>query len=198
MSDDLRGPWRVKSVETAFENPWIAVRDHAVVQPHGEPGRYGVIHFKNRAIGILPITGEGRVPLVGQHRFPGDYYSWELPEGGGPLGEAPIDAARRELAEETGYAAGAWLQVLACDLSNSVTDEVALGYLAWDLVAGEAAPEDTEVLAQRDLAFGALLEACLAGEIRDSLTLLLVYTVKAQYDRAALPDGAMACLRAGL
>ncbi|MEL6286946.1 MAG: NUDIX domain-containing protein, partial [Pseudomonadota bacterium] len=66
-----------------------------MVQPHGEPGRYGVIHFKNRAIGILPITGDGRVPLVGQHRFPGDYYSWELPEGGGPLGEAPIDAAQR-------------------------------------------------------------------------------------------------------
>ncbi len=193
-----RGPWRILGVRRAFDNPWIAIDDHEVVQPRGGRGRYGVVHFKNRAIGILPVTGDGKVPLVGQHRFPGDYYSWELPEGGGPLDEAPLQAARRELREETGISAAHWLEVLSCDLSNSVSDEVAVGYLAWGLTAGEAAPEETELLARRDVAFGALIEACLGGEIRDSLTLLLVLTVKARLAQGTLPDAVAACLRAGL
>ena len=199
MSDDRKvGPWRVRSSRVAFENPWLEIRDQEVDQPNGEPGRYGVVHFKNRAIGVLPLTEQGHVPLVGQHRFPGDYYSWELPEGGGPLDEAPLAAARRELAEETGYSAGEWLEVLSCDLSNSVTDEVAVGYLAWDLVSGEAAPDETEVLDQREVPFGELLRDCLNGTIRDSLTILLVHTVKARFDAGRLPHAAMARIKAGL
>lgn len=193
-----RGPWRVSGIRRAFDNPWIAIDDHEVIQPHGAPGRYGVVHFKNRAIGILPVLPDGQIPLVGQHRFPGDYYSWELPEGGGPLDEAPLVAAKRELAEETGYSAAHWREVLSCDLSNSVTDEAAIGYLAWGLAAGEAAPEETEVLARRDVAFGALVADCLGGGIRDSLTILIVLAVKAKLDAGALPADVAAALRAGL
>jgi len=188
----------VLGIRRAFDNPWIAIDDHEVIQPHGAPGRYGVVHFKNRAIGILPVLPDGQIPLVGQHRFPGDYYSWELPEGGGPLGEAPLAAAKRELAEETGYSAAHWLEVLSCDLSNSVTDETAIGYLAWGLAAGQAAPEETEVLARRDVAFGDLVADCLGGGIRDSLTILIVLAVKAKLDAGALPADVGAALRAGL
>ncbi|MEM0986390.1 MAG: NUDIX hydrolase [Pseudomonadota bacterium] len=198
VADETRGPWRVHDVRRAFDNPWIAIDDHAVIQPHGVPGQYGVVHFKNRAIGVLPVTDDGHVPMVGQHRFPGDYYSWELPEGGGPLDEDPLAAAKRELAEETGYRATTWLEVLACDLSNSVTDERAVGYLAWGLRAGDAAPEDTEVLAQRTVRFGALLEDCLSGAVRDSLTILLALAVKAKLDAGALPGDVSAALRLGL
>ncbi|MEM7767003.1 MAG: NUDIX hydrolase [Pseudomonadota bacterium] len=198
MADEMRGPWRVRSMQVAFDNPWLEIQDHEVVQPGGSPGRYGVVHFKNLAIGVLPVSETGLVPLVGQHRFPSDSYSWELPEGGGPIGEPPLLGAQRELAEETGYRAAHWLEVLSCDLSNSVTDEAALGYLAWGLTAGEAAPDETEVLAQREVPFGALLADCLKGEIRDSLTILLALTVKAKLDAGALPEDAARCLRAGV
>ena len=125
------GPWRVASASLAFDNPWISVIDHKVTHPDGSPGEYGVVRFKNRAIGILPIDDEGCTWLVGQHRFPLDRYSWELPEGGGPLKEAPLQAAKRELEEETGLTAKTWLPLAEMDLSNSVTDEAAISFIAW-------------------------------------------------------------------
>ena len=73
-----------------------------MVSPGGSPGIYGVVHFKNRAIGVIPLDEAGYTYLVGQYRYPLQLYSWEIPEGGGPLDEDPLEAAKRELREETG------------------------------------------------------------------------------------------------
>lgn len=182
------GPWQVVSARIAYENPWVRLTHHDVIHPNGENGIYGVVGFKNRAIGILPITGDGRIPLVGQHRFPLDTYSWELPEGGGPLAEPAIDAARRELAEETGYTAGSWHELIGFDISNSVTDEKAVCFLAWDLETGKAAPEASEDLAIRHVGFGELLSLCLDGTITDSLTLMMAFAAEQRARRGELPE----------
>lgn len=182
------GPWTVEAERVAYDNPWIRVVHHDVTHPNGAPGQYGVVRFKNRAIGILAIDAQGLVPLVGQHRFPFDAYSWELPEGGGPLGEDPLDAARRELAEETGLTAARWIKLLEFDISNSVTDETAVCFLAADLVEGASAPEDSEELRQRRIPFADLLEECLTGAIRDSLTVMMVLAASIKAARGELPE----------
>lgn len=181
------GPWTIENKQVVFENPWLEVSDHVVRQPDGSPGEYGVVHFKNRAIGILPLDENGHVPLVGQHRFPLDAYSWELPEGGGPIDENPLAAAKRELAEETGFIAKTWVELCGFDVSNSVTDEVAVCFIAADLTAGEIRPESSEELAHKALAFTILHDLVLKGEIRDSLTIAMVLMAQAKALQGSLP-----------
>jgi 8-oxo-dGTP pyrophosphatase MutT (NUDIX family) len=181
------GPWRITSEKTVFNNPWISVVDHHIIHPNGAPGEYGVVRFKNLAIGILPIDEEGFVWLVGQHRFPHDCYSWELPEGGGPIDVEPLASAKRELEEETGFTARSWVELSRFDISNSVTDERAICFLAWDLAPGRAAPEPSEALTIKRVSFNALLEMVVAGEITDSLTIVMTLTAYAKALQGAVP-----------
>lgn len=188
MTGRKNGPWTVKSERNVFDNPWISVEDHAVVHPDGSDGEYGVVRFKNLAIGVLPVDANGDVWLVGQHRYPHDNYSWELPEGGGPIGVDPLASAKRELEEETGLTARQWRRISTCDLSNSVTDERAVCFLAWDLVAGEAAPEASEALTIKRVKFASLLEMVMAGEITDSLTIIMTLTAHTHALRGLAPE----------
>lgn len=181
------GPWSVQTERTVYDNPWIKVTDCAVTQADGSPGQYGVVHFKNLAVGVLPLLDDGRVPLVGQHRFPHDAYSWELPEGGGNLAEDPLEAAKRELREETGFEARHWLKIVEFDISNSVTDEKSVCFLAWGLIAGAAAPEPDEVLAYRSVSFSELHDQVLTGDFRDSLTIIMVLKARALAAAGMLP-----------
>lgn len=181
------GPWRVTRERAAFENPWIKLVDHAVVHPDGAPGEYGVVQFKNLAIGVLPFDDAGMVTLVGQHRFPHDKYSWELPEGGGALGVEPLVSAKRELAEETGLTAQHWAPLSAFDVSNSVTDERAVCFFAWGLSRGAAAPESSEELTLKQVSYATLLEMVMSGEITDSLTIVMVLTALAKALRGEAP-----------
>jgi 8-oxo-dGTP pyrophosphatase MutT (NUDIX family) len=167
-------PWTCLSRKPVFDNPWITLTECETVAPTGRPAHYGLIHFKNRAIGVLPLFDNGDVLLVGQHRFPAADYSWEIPEGGGPLAEDPLFAAKRELAEETGLTATDWRQVLRFQLSNSVTDEEGYGFLALGLSDGAAAPDETEVFAVKRLAFHQALRLALEGAMLDMITLAML------------------------
>lgn len=175
MTKDPLDPWTTLSRRIAYETPWIRIEHRDVLTPSGKPGTYGIVRFANWAIGVLPIDALGFVPLVGQWRVPMEQWSWEIPEGGGPKDQSPEASARRELKEETGYTACRLQEILRLQLSNSVTDEEAICFLATDLTSGEAEPEDTEVLQHRTLHFSALLAAVVAGEITDSLTVACVY-----------------------
>ena len=188
MTDRKNGPWTVNTERTVFDNPWISVEDHAVVHPDGSDGEYGVVRFKNLAIGVLPIDANGDAWLVGQHRYPHNKYSWELPEGGGSIGVDPLVSAKRELKEETGLMARQWRRISAFDLSNSVTDERAVCFLAWDLVAGDAAPEASEALTIKRVKFASLLEMVMTGEITDSLTIIMTLTAHTLALRGLAPE----------
>jgi 8-oxo-dGTP pyrophosphatase MutT (NUDIX family) len=166
-------PWRRLSRRLAYENPWIEVFHDEVVRPDGRPGIYGVVHFRHRAVGVVPLDIAGdRVLLVGQYRYPLDRYSWEIPEGGGRLDESPEEAARRELAEETGLTGGTWRELCRPDLSNSVSDEEAILFAATDLEPGEPSPEGSEQLALRWVAFEEAMAMIGRGEITDAMTIL--------------------------
>jgi 8-oxo-dGTP pyrophosphatase MutT (NUDIX family) len=175
-------PWKTLASEVRYSNPWIEVTQHEVLNPAGGAGIYGTVHFKHLAIGIIPLDGEGHTWLVGQYRYPLQRYSWEIPEGGGALGLDPEQSARRELREETGLTAGRWLRLLEMDLSNSVTDERCIIFLATDLTAGAASPEETESLAVRRVPFEQACAMVLRGEITDSVSVAGILRLKLMLD----------------
>lgn len=166
----IENPWKKLSEKMVYENPWIQVDEHKVLNPAGNEGIYGTVHFKNLAIGIIPIDQEGFSYLVGQYRFPLDAYSWEIPEGGGKLDIPPLDSAKRELEEETGIVAKKWVEIQRIHTSNSVTDELGIIYLAEDLSFHEANPDEDEILVVKKLHWKEMLEMVLNGEITDSLS----------------------------
>jgi 8-oxo-dGTP pyrophosphatase MutT (NUDIX family) len=184
-----RGPWTVHAERTAYENPWMRVREFDVTRPDGEPGVYGVMSPRNLALAILPVHADGTVSLVGQHRFALDCYSWEIPEGGGRLDGDPLVCARRELKEETGLTADSWLEILQLDLSNSITDERAIGFLATGLHCGEPEPEGTEVLRTRQIPFLDALDEAMSGRIRDALTVAMLLRAYYMAQQGLLASG---------
>jgi ADP-ribose pyrophosphatase len=163
-------PWTTLASRERYDNPWIRVTEHDVLNPAGRPALYGTVHFKHLAIGILPVAADGSIYLVGQFRYPLERFSWEIPEGGGALDLPPLASAERELLEETGLVAANWQEILRLDLSNSVTDEHAFVYLAWGLEQGQAQPDETERLHIRRLPFAEALAMVSRGEITDAIS----------------------------
>ena len=169
-----KNPWKTISGKLVYDNPWINLTEYEVITPAGTPGIYGKVHFKNIAIGVIAIDENGDTYLVGQYRFPLNEYSWEIPEGGCPEGTDHLTAAKRELKEETGFEAKTWTEILRMHVSNSVSDEYAVVYVAQDLIAGEAEPEDTEKLAVQKMPFIQALQWVMDGKITDSITVAAI------------------------
>jgi ADP-ribose pyrophosphatase len=178
MIDQTKNPWKTTSDKKIYENPWISLTEYQVINPAGGKGIYGKVHFKNLAIGILVLDEHYDTWLVGQYRYPLNEYSWEIPEGGGAHGIDPLESAKRELKEETGIDADKWTEIQRIHLSNSVSDELGIIYVAQNLKFGEANPEDTEQLAVRKLPFNQALEMVMSGEITDSLSVAAILKVK--------------------
>jgi 8-oxo-dGTP pyrophosphatase MutT (NUDIX family) len=163
-------PWKTLSTKFIYDNPWISVREDQVINPKGGNGIYGVVHMKNKAIGIIPVDEEGYTWLVGQYRYSVDEYSWEIPMGGGPVEIDVLESAKRELKEETGFTASRWSLIARIHTSNSVTDEEGFVYLAEGLSAGETAMEETEDLAILKVHMREAVEMVMDNLITDSIS----------------------------
>lgn len=173
-----KNPWITKSSETVYDNPWIKVTEHQVINPAGNDGIYGTVHFKNLAIGIVPVDEDMNTWLVGQYRYPLDEYTWEIPEGGGKLGVPPLESAKRELLEEVGLEADSWEIIQESHLSNSVSDEKGILYLAQDLTYKEPNPDEEEDLQLKKLPLKEAVQMVLDGKITDSLSVMALLKVK--------------------
>jgi 8-oxo-dGTP pyrophosphatase MutT (NUDIX family) len=166
-------PWKTVSTRVTYDNAWIRVREDQVINPSGNPGIYGVVEYKNRAVGIIPIDDSGHTWLVGQYRYTHHSYEWEIPEGGCPDGEDTLDAAKRELLEETGIIAENYELIMDdIQLSNSTTNEVAYIYIARGLHFSQAQPEATEKLQIKRIRLEEAIEMARNGTIRDGMSVL--------------------------
>jgi len=170
--DDEKNPWRTLSTRTVYKNDWICVREDQVVRPDGQPGIYGVVQTRIAA-GVIALTPDHQVYLVGQWRYPFEAYSWEIIEGGTDPGEDPDLCIQRELKEEAGLVAQRWQRLgPELHLSNSFSDEVAYIYLAQDLQQVEAEPEGTELLKVKTVPLQQACEMAEAGQITDAMSVV--------------------------
>jgi len=176
--NEHHNPWTIIDAEDRYDNKWITLTHYTVLNPSGGQGIYGKVHFKNLAIGVVPLDEDLNIHLVGQYRFTIDKYSWELPEGGGPFGEDPLDAAKRELEEETGLRATEWSELLRMHLSNSVSDEYSIIYLARGLAQHTPMPEETEQIAVKKVSFNEAFRMVEENLITDAMTIAALMKVK--------------------
>ncbi len=174
--------WQTLSSELVYESAWIAVNKHAVINPAGNPATYSVVNFKNKAIGVVPLSNDGFTWLVGQWRYPLNAYSWEIPEGGGPLNEEPIETAKRELKEETGIVAQQFTEIMQLHTSNSATDEHAFVFIATNLNFETAEPEESEDLTVKKIHIKEAFKLVLNGQITDAISVAAIYKVNYMLD----------------
>lgn len=178
MIDEKKNPWQILGQKNVYDNKWIEVTEFDVLNPSGGKGIYGKVHFKNIAIGVVALDEQMNTYLVGQYRFTVNEYSWEIPEGGGAMGIDPLESAKRELLEETGLVAKDWSFLLTMHLSNSVSDEYGVVFLARDLEQYTAMPEETEELVVKKLPFEEVYQLTKAGKITDSMSMAAILKLK--------------------
>lgn len=170
-SKNRTNPWQTLATKTVYDNPWIQLQHHDVLNPAGKPGIYGKVCFKSQAVGIIPVDDDGNTWLVGQHRYTLDAWSWEIPMGGSPLGEDPEATALRELEEETGLHASRMRQILHLHTSNSITDEAGYVFLAQGLSTTEQALEDTEDIELMKLPLIEAIAMAQDGRLTDAISI---------------------------
>lgn len=178
MDVNQENPWTKLTGRQVYDNPWICVEEHKVLNPRGGKGIYGKVRFKNKAIGIIPIDEAGNTWLVGQYRYTLDQYSWEIPMGGGPIDQSVLASAKRELKEETGLLAASWQEIMIIHTSNSVTDEEGIVFIATELEQQDTEFDETEDLKIRKLPFREACEMVMKGQITDSISVAGILKAK--------------------
>lgn len=184
---DYPPPWKDEGSRVLFESPWMLLTEHDATAPTGFKADYVVMRPRNLSVGVLPVHEDGTVTLVGQQRFALMNWSWEMPEGGAPFDEEPIEGARRELMEEAGLAAAHWQPAYRAEMSNSITDERAMAWIAWSLTPVPIAPDATEIIRVVRVPFGDLLREINSGAVRDMFTLATALRAYHMAREGALP-----------
>jgi 8-oxo-dGTP pyrophosphatase MutT (NUDIX family) len=179
---DVDNPWKTLATEVKYDNKWITIKENKVLNPAGNEGIYGVVHFKTHAIAIIPLDENNNTWIVGQYRYPQNSYEWEIVEGGCPEGTLPLETAKRELIEEVGLKAERFEMILEMQLSNSTTDELSYTYIARGLSYVGEEPEEDERLTIKKLPFEEVYQMVMRGEIRDGLSIGSVLKAKALLD----------------
>lgn len=183
-----QNPWKTVSTNSVYQNNWINVEHNEVLNPKGNNGIYGVVRFKHLAIGIIPLDEQNYTWIIGQHRYPLNQYSWEIPEGGGKIGIDPLESAKRELVEECGIEAAYWHKLIEMHLSNSVSDELAIIYVARGLTFTKAQPDETEKLTIKKLPFSAVFDMVMNGEITDAMSVGAILKVQHIFNQEKLVE----------
>ena len=187
MENELeKNPWLIKETIVKYDNPWIKVLEHQVVSPANKDGIYGVVEFKNKAVAIIPLDEHLNTWLVGQFRFPVNSYEWEVPEGGSPSYETPLETAQRELAEEVGLIANEFTLIQEVQLSNCTTNEIGFVFVARQLSTVAQNFDETEVLQTQKLPFAEVFQMAMDGKIKDNFSLTAIYKVKLMLDQGLL------------
>ncbi len=166
---------RVLRSEVVFTGPLFRIVRDRIVEPGGHKNERDVIRH-NGSVVILALDGSKNkknpwIVMERQYRHAASQFLWELPAGKIDAGEAPLDAAKRELMEETGYRAKKWKPLLEYYPSPGFLGETMKVFLAEGLQAGEAQPEEDETIELRLVKLSEVLKMINKGIIKDGKTL---------------------------
>jgi ADP-ribose pyrophosphatase len=153
--------------------------DEAIDEKSGFQIKRSVVRHRGSAV-MLAVDDKKRILLVRQYRLPADRYLWELPAGKVDEGEKPLQAAKRELVEETGYKAKTWTKLASFFVSPGFVQERMTIYLAKDLTAGEAMPMDDERIETKWFKRKEVAKMIDDSEIEDGKTIIGYYRWLAQ------------------
>ncbi len=173
---------KIISSREVYRGPVFWVSSDSVEEPGGIRARRDIVHHTGSVV-ILAVDDTGREPnilLERQYRHAVHDFMWELPAGRIDEGESELAAAKRELLEETGYAASSWKRILKFYVSPGFLDEYMAVYLARGLRAGTAQPEADEKIEQKLVPLSSALKMVNAGTIRDAKTLASVLWLQHQ------------------
>lgn len=184
--DNQSNPWAVVRTEEKFDCPYYTARSDTVAHLGGQPRRYNHVRMKHLIAAVVPIDNDGSTTLVGQYRYPLDRFTWEVPRGGGDRNVPPIESAKRELGEETGYRADHWMELYAAAVSPGTTNDFTVNFVAWGLHGGEPKPDSEELITLRRVPFSAAVAMTLSGEIADLGSIAAILTVETRFRRGEL------------
>jgi 8-oxo-dGTP pyrophosphatase MutT (NUDIX family) len=184
---DQANPWTILHREEKFTCSYFSVRSDTVQFGAGLPRTYNSIRMNSIGVTIAPIDDEGCTTLIGQYRYVLDRFTWELPAGGCRLDQAPVEAAKIELSEETGYRAANWLRLFDCAVSPGSIDGRTQCFVAWGLQPGAPHPEPEEQLVQRRMPFAESISMALSGEISHFASVSLLLGIQTKLTRGELP-----------
>jgi 8-oxo-dGTP pyrophosphatase MutT (NUDIX family) len=194
---DKTNPWALVGREEKYDCPYFTVHSDTVTHLGGDHRQYSHIHMKNFGIAVVPVDNDGSTTLVGQYRYALQRFTWEVTRGGGRRSAPPIDTARRELNEETGYRADHWLELFSASASPGTSDSIAPGFVAWGLHKGKPNPDPEELLAQRRVPFSAAVSMALSGEVSDLASIAALLAVETRFRRRELPTDLLQLLDQG-
>ncbi|HEX4786461.1 MAG TPA: NUDIX hydrolase [Candidatus Sulfotelmatobacter sp.] len=171
-----RSKERIVSSKTVYRGPVFTVTTDQVEEPGGVRARRDLIHHSGSVV-VLAVDDSGATPRVlleRQYRHAAAQFLWELPAGRIDPGERELQAAKRELLEETGYAARNWRRILKFYASPGFVAETMAVYMATGLRAGEAQPEEDEVIQIRMVPLSVAVDMVVRGTIKDAKTIASV------------------------
>ena len=169
----MHNPWRTLSSQKIYQNSWLTLREDRVIRPDGKEGIYSVVEMRP-SCGIVAINESDQIAMVGQWRYVHNKFSLEIPTGGSEKEEAPLDAAKRELIEETGLTAGDWTDLGAIDNCNGSTTDVAHIFLARNLKSGLYDRQGDEQVELQWMPFADAVLAVMKGEITESVSIVAI------------------------
>ncbi len=165
--------WTVRGRRTAYESSWVNVHVDDVELPDGRRIEHHVVAMPRPSVGALVLDGQGNTLLIWRHRFITDVWGWEVPAGWVDPGEDLIDAARREVLEETGWSVG---RVEPLTEYHPLSGLSTMRYTAF--VASEPAhvgpPDDDETSRVAWIPLDSVRELAVKGQIMDGPSLLIL------------------------
>ena len=171
-----RGPYTIKSSKQIYKNPWIEVREDAVVFPNGSESIWGTVHIKH-GVSVLAMDDQGNIYFTKQFHYGTGNETPEVIAGGIDGDETPLQAAQRELQEEAGLEAKEWIFIGTMRPMTSYTDHVEHLYLARGLTEVARHLDPGEVISMFKIPFATAVQWVVESKIEDCYSACLILRV---------------------